>query len=308
LSKTKELKNGSAALAWKKLCQKYATKSISALLALEEEFTNSKLSKKADPEEWITNLEDLRIQMELQDYNGMTDKDFFMHILNNVPGDYEIVINDLEKRLGDVDDPLTTEEIQTRLKTKYLKMYPKAGSNSNDGDVGLFAGGFKGNCNHCGKQGHKAFQCPDKAKEGNGKGNSNNGSGKNKFRGKCNHCGKQGHREANCWAKNGKPDSANTATDNAATEHVLAAIDNEFAFKADGSKLTKDTWIGDTGASCHMTNDDTGMYEVKTIDDEITVGNGKPMKATKIGKIKMEIIQVDGSTRWFHQEFIERTT
>lgn len=178
LSKTKELTNGDAALAWKKLSQKYATKSISALLALKEEFTNSKLGKKADPEEWITNLEDLRIQMELQDYDGMSDTDFFMHILNNVPGDYEIVVNDLEKRLGDKNDPLTTEEIQTRLRTKFQKMYPKATSSNDDGDVGLFAGGFKGNCNHCGKQGHKAFKCPEKSNTEKGKGNGNNNNGK----------------------------------------------------------------------------------------------------------------------------------
>ena len=56
-------------------------------------------------------------------------------------------------------------------------------------------------------------------------------------------------------------------------------------------------WIGDSGASCHMTNDDTGMFEVKTIQDEITIENGKPLMATKIGKFKLNIVQKDCSSR-----------
>jgi hypothetical protein len=28
------------------------------------------------------------------------------------------------------------------------------------------------------------------------------------------------------------------------------------------AKLTKDTWLGDTGASCHLTNDDSNMFDV----------------------------------------------
>ena len=46
-----------------------------------------------------------------------------------------------------------------------------------------------------------------------------------------------------------------------------------------------------------MTNDETGMFEVKTIQDEITIGNGKPLMATKIGKLKLDIIQKDDSSR-----------
>ncbi len=46
-----------------------------------------------------------------------------------------------------------------------------------------------------------------------------------------------------------------------------------------------------------MTNNETGMFKVKTIQDEITIGNGKPLMATKIGKLKVDIMQKDGSSR-----------
>ena len=80
LSKTSDLEEGDAGLAWSKLTTKYATKSASQLLNLKQKFANSKLSKKYDPEDWITEPEDLRIKMEEQDYDGMTTEDLHMHI------------------------------------------------------------------------------------------------------------------------------------------------------------------------------------------------------------------------------------
>ena len=62
-------------------------------------------------------------------------------------------------------------------------------------------------------------------------------------------------------------------------------------------RITKNTWIGDTGASCHMMNTDVSMYDVKKISSPVTVGDGRTMTATKIGKWKSTIVQVDGSTQ-----------
>ena len=56
-------------------------------------------------------------------------------------------------------------------------------------------------------------------------------------------------------------------------------------------------WIGESVASCHMANDETGMFKVETIQAEITIGNRKPLMAKKIGKLKLDIMQKDGSSR-----------
>ena len=63
LAKTKDLADSNAALAWKRLKEKYATKSAQTLLRLKKKFVNSKLELKTDPEEQITDLEDIRAQM-----------------------------------------------------------------------------------------------------------------------------------------------------------------------------------------------------------------------------------------------------
>ena len=48
-------------------------------------------------------------------------------------------------------------------------------------------------------------------------------------------------------------------------------------------KVKKNIWIGDTGASTHMTNTDRGMYDWKPINDTIKVENGTKVKGLKIG-------------------------
>ena len=51
LAKTKDLADGNASLAWKRLKEKYATKSTQTLLRLKKKFVNSKFELKTDPEE-----------------------------------------------------------------------------------------------------------------------------------------------------------------------------------------------------------------------------------------------------------------
>ena len=40
----------------------------------------------------------------------------------------------------------------------------------------------------------------------------------------------------------------------------------------------KEKWIGDSGATVHITNDDTGMFNIKKCDFDITVGNQETYK------------------------------
>jgi hypothetical protein len=44
---------------------------------------------------------------------------------------------------------------------------------------------------------------------------------------------------------------------------------------------TRHWWMGDTGSSCHITNDDTGMFQWKHINHPIQVGDGSTIYATK---------------------------
>ena len=76
---------------------------------------------------------------------------------------------------------------------------------------------------------------------------------------------------------------------------------NEMAFMAkeepeEKEAMTPNTWLGDSAASCHLCNDDDGMFEWKHINSPVKIGNGKALMATKIGKLRRTIIQKNGDT------------
>ena len=66
--------------------------------------------------------------------------------------------------------------------------------------------------------------------------------------------------------------------------------------------FSKSTWIGDSGASCHITNDDKDMYDVIGID-ELIQGSSGIMPTMKKGKLQVTVCQVSGEeqvhTLWF---------
>jgi hypothetical protein len=59
--------------------------------------------------------------------------------------------------------------------------------------------------------------------------------------------------------------------------------------------LKGDNWICDSGACRHYCKSDKGLFDVKDIDENITVGNGKNMKVRKVGSLKCHAIQINGS-------------
>ena len=56
--------------------------------------------------------------------------------------------------------------------------------------------------------------------------------------------------------------------------------------------FTKHTWIGDSDASCHITNDEKGMFDVIKIQESIQ-GSSGTMPATKKGKLRVTVRQVN---------------
>jgi len=83
--KTMANKNGECALAWKQLVAKYAPKLAPTKMELKLEFQRSHLKPAdADPNEWITELEG--IQMQLKNMNSdISNEDFCIHVINNLP-------------------------------------------------------------------------------------------------------------------------------------------------------------------------------------------------------------------------------
>jgi hypothetical protein len=54
-------------------------------------------------------------------------------------------------------------------------------------------------------------------------------------------------------------------------------------------------WIGDSGASSHMTNSDIGVYSRKTCDLKINIADGTTIDVVYIGQLDVLFIQKDGT-------------
>jgi hypothetical protein len=59
---------------------------------------------------------------------------------------------------------------------------------------------------------------------------------------------------------------------------------------------TKNTCIGDSGASCHNYNNDLALFDVRDVSERIIVENGHIMKTTKIRSQRCNLEQVNGKT------------
>ena len=66
---------------------------------------------------------------------------------------------------------------------------------------------------------------------------------------------------------------------------------------AKARRIDETIWLADTGASCHMTNNDEGMFDCKNISTPIRVGSGKTLMAIKIGKLKRTVVSKNGSSQ-----------
>jgi hypothetical protein len=82
---------------------------------------------------------------------------------------------------------------------------------------------FGGTCYNFQEKGHRAYQCPKKYGPNNGYRNTS-GNTRGNFKGECNNCGKIGHKKSDCWQleenKNKRPEDYLRGN----AEHVNAAI------------------------------------------------------------------------------------
>jgi hypothetical protein len=132
---------------------------------------------------------------------------------------------------------------------------------------------FKVKCRNCGKIGYKTAQCKSKQMR------------EKRHEITCNYFMSLGHVKSNCFKLIKKKQVAENrnGTRNGVvgflTDIVLSSIESE-------NDVEHDICIRDRSSLRHYCNDDEGLYEYKTILEEITVGNGIIMISKKAGKLR----------------------
>ena len=208
--KSDDFPEGNSRLAWDRMKRKYQPHTVPSLLKLEKQFINCRLENvDEDPEDWISKLETIRNEIEnVPGATKKTDRDFLIHVLNNLPVEYDLVTIDLEKKLMNTGSgALTIEETSDALGARYSVLHERSTDvKKRDKALAAFMKQFKGMCRNCGKYGHKSSDCPDR-KDGERPATagtqastvtSESDTKKRKFRGQCWSCGKYGHTKMEC--------------------------------------------------------------------------------------------------------------
>jgi hypothetical protein len=85
----------------------------------------------------------------------------------------------LERRIGDVEQPLTVSEIRAELSLRFERINNNSNKDNgeNSEEMAFYGGQFKGKCRNCGKIGQKLFQCKNRGNQngGNNGGNTTGG-------------------------------------------------------------------------------------------------------------------------------------
>ncbi|MFM8622588.1 MAG: hypothetical protein ACKOB3_04330, partial [Holophagaceae bacterium] len=262
--------DGDARVAWKSLREKFEPTTGAAKVQAKKDFHQLKLSSVTeDPDDWITQLELLRRRLKTLG-TDILDEDLMLHILNHLPKEYSTTIELSEEDIS--NSALTLKTLKERIRARYARLQ-KEQEESDDAVALMITNKFKGACNVCGKIGHKGADCwtldKNKAKKEeylNKRKQWWNSKGRNKNK--------------------AKDKSKDKKTDAEETEVVLMAGQWE--------KFEKHTWIADSGASSHMCNDLSVMYDMKPTDQTISIGDGRKMSVTKIGKIKGQVRKDNG--------------
>ena len=130
---------------------------------------------------------------------------------------------------------------------------------------------------------------------------------------KCHHCGRFGHIRRNCkeWAgmkcdpsqkedKSFKP-KANRADvrrkdSSSSDSDCIGLMVNHMMSASSTSRLSD--WIVDSGATCHMCNDDKLFVELRSLKEplEVTLGDGYAVEATGRGTVMLEVTSTGGKT------------
>ena len=150
-----EFPDGDARLAWKNLLARYEPNTGAVKVQLKQEFHLMKLeSADEDPDPWLTSLELKRRRLKTLGTN-MEDEDVILHILNNLPKEYETVVELCEEDLSRGNVNLNV--VKERIRARYNRLQ-KVNENSDEA-IALLMKQFKKSCNVSGKIGHKGRDC-----------------------------------------------------------------------------------------------------------------------------------------------------
>jgi hypothetical protein len=190
---------------------------------------------------------------------------------------------------------VTLDYVQAKYREIYATLKHHQGKSSSNSSVMLLATGttptknkftkpFKKDCSLCGKQGHKSVDCytrPENAHNYPHRKATNKAlvtAGPPQSTLTCTYCKKTGHAEKICYKRR--------SDQNQIDEHaqvMLFLTEHRLFTKNTTTTFSPNTFIADSGATCHMRGSLEGMFNLRPHVTEIMVGNNEVISSVSLG-------------------------
>ncbi len=146
--------NGSAKPAWEKLNQVYDSNTMSGLVELMDRWSKCSLEGDNNPNVWFNDLAQIK-DFLVKTKALISDKTMVAHMITKLPEQYRPLVAGFQL----TTNTYKVEEIQKQVRD-YWNRYVKGDGTAMKGGVALYGEAkLKGNCQKCGKYGHKAADC-----------------------------------------------------------------------------------------------------------------------------------------------------
>src|SRR5210317_481980 len=111
---------------------------------------------------------------------------------------------------------------------------------------------------------------------------------------------KRGHIAKNCWENKNNNNNNDNNKNSAAMTSVEVDTNEAVAFVATDISLNCndcERWLLDSGASNHMTNNKSGLYDYSESNKQVKIGDGSHMNVEGIGKLDILVVDATGKER-----------
>jgi len=262
------------AAVWNKLADQFQKKTWANKLALRRKLYSLRLKDGDSVQKHIKAM--------IEIFDGLAaagdpvkEEDRVVHLLASLPDSYSMLVTALEANSEVPKMEIVTE----RLLHEEGKLKEKSGGSG--GEIKAMAGEHRRKakgprCHNCHRFGHIKKDCRELAR----------GSIDSVHKKENAHKGK--HKAHRATVK--RRDSSSSDSDiGLVLSHALSASSVE----------GQDSWIVDSGATCHMCSDKRLFVELCSLEEpeEVTLGDGYAVEATGKGVVKLELVAKDGKTK-----------